>query len=268
MQAQTFATVPVQANIYDVASSLESRQDHAHVMKAPYTVLVKKITENYYLWVVYSWPRPYNAIWGEVVVVGDDGTINTDIKVNYGCSWKENLTIVHDILKYRKRDGFSVVSTLSKDRVNSRILGNLIKDAYENGADVQYSEMMGVGGAGGMIFISNQDILDQLLTKMYDQSEFNETNEVVERISQEIASDHLTNPNLSQYVTNSSGVHQNIVDKIHDFLEHSTATNGDIKVKCQLYIACKDESIDGVVSQSCDLYRPGWADSLDESGLR
>ncbi len=264
MQAQTFATVPVQADRYDVVSSLASRQDHAHVMKAPYTILVKKITGNYYLWIVYSWPRPYNAIWGEVVV-GDDGTVNTNIKVDYGCSWKDNLTIIHDILKYRRKEGFSVVSTLSKDRVNSRILGNLIKDAYENGADVQYSGMM---GAAGMIFISNQDILDQLLTKMYDQSEFNETDEVVERISQEIASDHLTNPNLPQYVTNSSGVPQNIIDKIHDFLEHSTATNEDIKVKCQLYIACKEESIDGVINQSCDLYRSGWADSLDEGDLR
>jgi len=264
MQAQTLTTVPIQANTYDIVSSLSSRQDNAHVMKAPYTVLIKKITNNYYLWIVYSWPRPYNAIWGDVVV--SDNTTGTDIRVEYGCSWKDNLSIVVDILKYRRRDGFTVVSTLSKDKVNSRILGSLIRVAYENGADVQYGNIM--GGSTEMLFISNRDINDQILNKMYDQSEFDETDQVVERISQEIAGDHLTDPNLSQYVANSSGIPKNIIDKIHDFLEHSTATNEDINIKCKSYITCKDESINGTNDRDCDLYRHNWSSLSDEGDLR
>lgn len=264
MQVQTLATVPVKISKQDVVLSLSNQQENAHAMKAPYTVLVKKLTESYYLWVVYSWPRPYNAIWGDVVVRTINGP-KTEIRVNYGCSWQDNLPIVHSILKYRKREGFVVVSSLFKDKSSYRILGNLIKSAYETGADVEYPDMF--HEKGEMVVISNQEINDQIVKRMYDRAEFDETNELIEEISQEMAGEYLTHPNLYQYVPNSSSVPQNVIDSIHEFLEHSTATNEDISKKCQLYLKCKHDEISGIIDPSCDLYKPGWRDKAEEGDL-
>jgi len=123
-----------------------------------------------------------------------------------------------------------VVSTYSKDRATTRILGRLIENAYNTNSHVQY----------GKYNLESGYIQDSIQEIIYETGGTTDTPVAVMNASDKLAERLLTDPNLFQDLQKSRRVIPlKVVKQIHDFLDHASAFNEELPTSCPTYDQCE-----------------------------
>jgi hypothetical protein len=200
---------------------LGMRSAKSHVLSSPYTVMIKPYY-NYYLFFAYSMGRPRNVVWGEVV---PEGTRN--VRVKFGCKWN-SMKVISDALEKREAKGFVLVSTIAKDQITMRFLGDMIYNAYLKGFHVQY----------GKYKLSNEEVREFVNERMMYEND--DKLSIVLKVSRELAFDILEDKNFSEIKPKGRLIPQYVIRGVHDFLEHNpTLAAGDLPKECPQYEDCR-----------------------------
>ena len=205
-------------------SELSQKSDNALTLSSPFTIMMKKNGDDY-LFVAYSMGSSRNIVWGNV-------TVNPymKLKIKFGCNWDE-MSVLRKMIERRERNGFYIVSTYAKDQVNSRILGELIINAYKAGVGVQYS---------------NKSLTKQQVTDLIDGYLIDDFS--MQEASRKVASELLDDKNRPQIINRKIPLY--IIEGLHHFLERNqTLASGKLPVNCPYYEDCKISS-----DKSCGLY--------------
>ncbi len=191
-------------------------------LQSSFVILIKKLSFTNYLWITYSLGRPRNIVWGHIN--------SPDLYIDYGCHWNE-IGIINDLLRYRNEDGFITVATMAKDRIQIRILSNLIYDAYTQQTGLYYKKIE----LSPLEIEESIDPLD-LKNSIHD-----------------LASSLLMNPNI--VVITQKYIPKAIIDTIANFIEHNhILANSELSISCPLIDDCLIDP-----TTSCDLYRSGYS---------
>lgn len=223
----------------------EIKNDTKQIMSDSYTLLVKKINKQKYGWLAYGYGKHRNIVWG---IMELDKDMKSIINISYGCRF-HNFSVINNLLKFRRKDGYIVTSTIAKDRITYRILEGLLSNAYYQNNDFSYNNT----------FIDKNTLRDLILDKSYDYEEYlNEPNhESIMLASRDIAKSLLDEPNKIQIV-NMGNIPKHILNQLHEFIEYSGFANINLPIICPKYNDCYDEQQDLTDYnniEQCELYK-------------
>lgn len=238
MSQQVQAQAQVQAQVQAQAHRLDNKSTHVLAIKAPYTIFAKKLGEGHYSWVAYSLGRPQNMIWGLATqrnagVAGARRAMK--VEVEYGCSYGTR-KVINDMLDIRKKDGYVLISTLSKDRISHRILSHLLKISYGNGTGINYSDVV----------LSYEELDAKLMEICHEEDPEDlicgDTSRYIDILARRLQK----TPNM---VTRYA-FPKEVTDAIVHFIEHNITLESNIPEVCHTLDQCNETPH----NKTCDLY--------------
>lgn len=211
----------------EVEQLLKRRSELSTALASPYTILVSKDSNNRYQWIAYSIGKIHNMIWGVI----EDRIITID----YGCDFR-SLKILNNMLDTRKKAGYKVVGTVSKDRITPRFLYAMVLESYNMG--------------NGLVF-KDFSISARKLVEMFEP--YDELGIPVEESAREVTNELLERfePNINQYLGTS--IPRYVIDLLTQLLERLPSAIEKMPNSCPTLEECDSNYI-----RECDLYSPSY----------
>jgi hypothetical protein len=236
----------VKSSVEDVniVSLLSKKSLTASALKAPYYIFAKSLGDGMYSWIIYSLGRPQNLTWGTAYRSVDIEGV-TDIDVAYGCRYTY-MSVVNNMLEIRKKDGYSIITALARDRIAPTMFLIMLVAAYKEHTGYKTKD----------INVRWEDI-DLEVTRRRSQDQIVESSPLsesqlksyLEDYAKKLHSDTGAPPNIIQNMRRSDVIPQYIVSAIIEFVEKTPALNEQIPTVCRTMQECDQE-----YDETCELY--------------